>query len=385
MNDGDQTSPPTADMLAAELSARERGALVAALTAVPGFAGLDPGDLEPTGAFGLSHDHVRVARVTPEGMPVLLRIPRLSQLGLDPQAALVYQAESFRRLAPAGHTPILVAALPVCKELPQGAFLVEDVGRTAGPATTGRPPLQPDDLPAMARCLAAIHALPVPSPSARSPLPDNSDLLAGPVAAIGRQMAFVEAGRAELDAAAIAAIHEEWQWVQTYFDEHRSVDVLCPVLTDTHAGNFVMRDDGEGTVALFVDLEKVAYGCAAADLAHATLYPSAAWDPRCGRPLEPDDVRGFYASYLACLTRSEADRLRPWLQPMRRLIWLRTTTFFAKWRSVRADAGGWSARALPPSVEAHIDRHTADCLSPERIAEIREEWTGPARRSDLFA
>lgn len=365
----------------ASLSARERSALVAALSSVPGFDGLDPGELEPTGAFGLSHDHVRVARAKPDGMSVLLRIPRLSQLGLDPEAALAYQAESFRRLVPAGHTPALVAVLPVSAELPQGALLVQDVARGPGPAATGRPPLQPDDLPAMARCLAALHGLPVPLPSDRAPLPDNCDLLNGPVAAVGRQMAFVEAGQARLDPAATAAIYEEWQWVQAYFDDHQNVDVPCPVLTDTHAGNFVMRDDGTGPVALFVDLEKAAYGSAAADLAHATLYPSAAWDPRSGRSLSPDDVRGFYAAYLDCLSGPEADRLRPWLLPMRRLIWLRTTTFFAKWRSLRAEAGGWSARALPPSVEAHIDRHTADCLSPERIAAIREEWVGPSERN----
>lgn len=350
-------------------------AVATALRSVPGFTDLPAAALGGSGAVGLSHDHVRIDRLAPDGTPVLLRLPRLSQLGLAPEPALARQAEAFRRLAPSRATPRLLAVLPVGPALPGGGLLVEDV--TPGPdgRRTGRLPADTTDLAALADCLAAIHALPRPPGPARPPLPDQSDLVAGPLAAIREQMAFLEAPEAGVAAAAVAAIRAEAARVDAFCRDRRRIDAPRTVLTDTHPGNFIVRTEAGGaTVARFVDLEKVAYGSPAADLAHATLPPSAGWDPRCGIAVTREDVAAVYQHYLSALAAPERTALLPWLMPMRRLIWLRTTTFFAKWRVLRRRDAAWSHRLLPAAVADHLDRHTRTWLDPDRIAALRAEW-----------
>src|SRR6185369_4163918 len=91
---------------------------------------------------------------------------------------------------------------------------------------------------------------------------------------------------------------------------------LSVALADTHPGNFIVDSSG---IAWFVDLEKVHVGSAAIDLAHASLPTSTLWHPDVGRRL-------------ARVGTAAADGLRPWLMPMRRLTWLRTTLFMARWR-----------------------------------------------------
>src|SRR3954465_12445278 len=151
-------------------------------------------DLIPLQATGLAHDHVRVRR-----LGVLLRVPKQSQLGLSATANLTYQAACFERTAPGRHVPGLHAVLLPDETVPLGALLVDEV--------PGRPPVLPDDLPAIMSALASIHPLPVPLASARPPLRDHADPVGETLHEIGRQAACLGAAGLSIDAR--QAIDEE--------------------------------------------------------------------------------------------------------------------------------------------------------------------------------
>ena len=81
--------------------------------------------------------------------------PKQSQMGLDATANLAYEAACYQRAAAGGHAPRLEAVLAPGAALARGAQLVEEV--------VGRPARLPEDLPAIARAMAALHALPLPA------------------------------------------------------------------------------------------------------------------------------------------------------------------------------------------------------------------------------
>jgi thiamine kinase-like enzyme len=148
-------------------------------------------------------------------------------------------------------------------------------------------------------------------------------------------------------------------------------------LADTHPGNFIVDAAG---IAWFVDLEKVHVGSPAIDLAHATLPTSTLWHPDVGVLLSRDDVHSFQEGYLARLTKQQVEALRPWIVPMRRLTWLRTTLFMARWRVETraprdpANTTQWSDAGLDPKMKRHIDARIDQCFEREVIRSIRSEW-----------
>jgi hypothetical protein len=152
---------------------------------------------------------------------------------------------------------------------------------------------------------------------------------------------------------------------------------LTVALADTHPGNFIVDRQA---IAWFVDLEKVHVGSPAIDLAHATLATSTLWHPDVGKVLSLAEVQRFYTLYLEKVGRPLAANLEPWLLPMRRLTWLRTTLFMARWRvQTRSprdamDPTQWSDAGLEPAMKAHIDRRIDQCFRRDTIQSIRAEW-----------
>ena len=104
---------------------------------------------------------------------------------------------------------------------------------------------------------------------------------------------------------------------------------LTIALADTHPGNFMVDRAG---LTWFVDLGKVHIGSPAIDLAHATLATSTIWHPDVGKVLSRAETQGLYDLYLEKVGEKQAPSLQPWLVPMRRPTWLRTTLFMARWR-----------------------------------------------------
>lgn len=344
-------------------------ALCRALAALPALRGLAREALVPLETSGIAHDHVRVAGARIDGRGVLARIPRLSQWGAAPDINLAYQAACFARAEASGHTPRLFATLPVSDALPWGALVVEEIA--------GAKPRLPGGMAAIARCLAALHALTLPAPGERAPLQMHDDPAAATLAVIEEQAGYLdEAGLAPAAGAAIAA---ELAWARAFCATSGATDhPMALVATDAHPGNFLLEPTGGR--AVLVDLEKMLYGSPAIDLAHATLYTSTRWDPDCAATLSPAETTAFYRAYLDLAGAEASRRLRPLLTPMRRLTWLRTTTWCVRWRVLSrreptdGPAGGWSAARLAPELRAHIEASVADYFDPDTIARITAEW-----------
>lgn len=337
-------------------------ALHDALAARPDCRGVARDDLALLDVCGIAHDHVRVQGHRIDGAPLLLRVPRLSQWGLAPEDNLAYQRSCFARALPSGATPRFLGVLAVSHALPMGALLVEEIA--------GRKPRLPDEMAAIAQTLARIHKLPVPPRDDCAPLRFHENAVAGTLAAIETQAAFINA--AGIAAPARAMIEEEIAWAQDFAAEAAGRPQSPHlVATDAHPGNFLVTADGS---AVFVDLEKMLYGAPAIDLAHASLYTSTMWDPDIATALDAGEVATFLAAYFEAAGPELAAEVRPWVLPMRRLTWLRTLTWCIRWRVLSARNEDWSADRLDPATRAHIESTVADYVSPERIEAVRSEW-----------
>ncbi len=340
-------------------------ALAHALAAVPRLAPLAEARLAVLPGRGVAHDHFVAEGVALEGVAVVLRVPRVSQWGLASAEQLAYEAAAFARAAPSGVTPRLIGVVPVQPVLPMGALAVEYIA--------GDKPRLPRDLPLLAETLARIHSLPVPDE--RAPLLVHADPIVETLKAIREQAAFMREAR--LQPMAAAAIRAELATAESLALTARPTPVLTLTGSDTHPGNFLI---GERR-AVFVDLEKALYGNPAVDLAHATLYTSTMWDPDCAARLGSAEVRDFYAAYFDAVAPALAAAVKPWVRPLRRLVWLRTLTWCVRWRVLSEREGGWSKQRLAPDHAAHIERTVADYVDADRIAAIR---AGLDAETELF-
>lgn len=312
-------------------------------------------------ATGTAHGHVR------------LKDGRLARIAYayedDPTAAarLHLQAEAFRHLAPAGRTPKLHEVIEPRPGLPGGALIVDFI--------EGRAPRLPDQLDAMADTLARLHLLPLPAPGSPIPRQDNPFRATLDVVEQGAQR-FLD--KAVADHGARAEIVDELELMRGMANTlaHRP-QPLSIALADTHPGNFIVDRDG---LAWFVDLEKAHVGSPAIDLAHATLPTSTVWHPDVGKVLSLAEVAHFYETYLAQIGETRAAELRPWLEPMRRLTWLRTTLFMARWKVQTeaprdpSDPSQWSDAGLSPAMRDHLRSRIALSFERETIRSIRAEW-----------
>lgn len=319
--------------------------------------GLNAGDLSVLSSKGVSHDHWRVA-----GTGMVLRIPRMNQWGLSAEEALAYQAAAFEQAADSRHTPRCRAVIAPDDALPRGALLVDEID--------GRAPELPRDLAAIAETLAAIHSLPVPADDQLAPLHIHRNPISSTLQTIEEQAAFLT--EANLAPDTEAGIREDLAWARNLAGQGEPNFAHCLVCTDAHPGNFLIDDSGK---AWFVDLEKMLYGAVPIDLAHVTLVTSTGWDPDCRGDLSADDVARFYQRYLDLVGRERATELSPWLLPLRRLTWLRTITWFVRWRVEWSDSEHAAMR--DGKMAAHIRSHVERCFAPEIVAAARSDWLVP--------
>ena len=325
-------------------------------------AGLADAPLQLLGDKGLAHHHVRLL-----GTGLLARLPKQSQMGLDAAANLAYEAACFDRAAPSGHVPRLHGLLPSGVALPRGGLLVDEI--------VGRPARLPEDLPAIARALAAIHSLPLPELSGRAPLLDAADPLAALRAEIDAQALHLDAAALSPGARALVdRVRANFaQWCQREARPPRRL-----IAFDGHPGNFLIRGDGS---AVLVDLEKARYSHPPLDLAHATLYTSTTWDIDSHAELTPAQVLQAYSVWQAhCDIGGE---LRPWFVPLRAAMWLWSITWCAKWRvlsprdaSRSPDGEDWSRQHSSRALIEHV-RNRVDCyLARPAVERVVQELDG---------
>jgi len=319
--------------------------------------------LAPLPDKGLAHDHVRL-----EGTGWLARIPKQSQLGLSAQDNLDYQRACFERAAASGHTPVLHGVLPPSTHLPRGALLVQ--------AIVGRPARLPDDLPALASALAALHALPMPEVTARAPLLNVADPLRALVQEIDAQAAHLAA--AGLPAMVLNAIERERQRLHACASGTERPG-HCLIAFDAHPGNFIVQPDGR---AVLVDLEKCRYAHPGLDLAHATLYTSTTWDVATQAVLSADEALGFYAAWAQAVGPLAADAAA-WHGPLRRAMWLWSITWCAKWRALSAacaqagaDGEDWSGERSDAELIDHVRNRVDHYLSAGVVDTVLDGFDG---------
>ncbi|MFQ5972359.1 MAG: aminoglycoside phosphotransferase [Alphaproteobacteria bacterium] len=332
--------------------------LYRSLKRLDAFRDLPREALEPFATKGVSHDHVRI-----RGRGLVVRVPRFSQWKMPPPRMLAYETAAFARAAASGHVPALIDVIPAGDPVPTGALIVQEV--------PGRPPAGPEDFHAMAGALAALHTLAVPRPAARPPLLSHDRPVAATLAVIEEQASYLTGAR--LEPAARSALEAELDWARGLAGTPEDHGFrLALVGTDTHPGNFLIDDAGK---AWFVDLEKAVYGAAPIDLAHATLAVSVGWDPDAPAAPSRELVRAFYRHYLDLVDADARAAFAPWLMPMRRLTWLRTMTWLARWRADWAETQPVVQRN--PALLAHAERHIAASFGPDAIAAARSQWLGP--------
>lgn len=317
--------------------------------------------LQPLPDKGLAHLHVRLL-----GTGVLARIPKQSQIGLDAQANLRHEAACFGRAAPSGHTPRLVGTLAVSRELPHGALLVEEI--------VGRVAALPSDLVAIARCLGAIHSMPVPVVADRGPLASPRDPLRALVEEVDAQAVHLRNASAGKDV--LQRIEAELNQMHRQADAESRPGVHL-VSFDTHPGNFVVRAQGS---AVLVDLEKCRYSYPGLDLAHATLYTSTTWDVASRASLPLSEVISFYRAWENGVGADVAARARPWHVALRRAMWLWSITWCCKWRVLSREprlatpAGeDWSADNSDAQLITHVRERVHHYLSPGAILRVQRE------------
>jgi len=346
-------------------------ALAAAVSRLPGCSAVEVVDLAPLPTTGLAHDHIRIGAT---GM--LLRVPRQSQLALAARENLIYQAACFGRMAVSGHTPKLFGIIEPTPEIPMGALLVEEI--------VGETLALPAGLTDAARALAAIHALPMPPAAERPPLKDPNDAVAATLEEVLAQGRNLTSPHAPVSQTGRQAIEAEIDAVREEIPRLPPAQKTL-ISFDAHPGNFIL-EHGTGR-AVLVDLEKGRYGGAGFDLAHATLYTSTTWDVATYSEPTVAQVADFYATWLAAVPKDLGSALKQWLLPMRRIMWLWSVTWCAKWavesRGTRVadkhavnSAEDWSAENTGGDLIDHVAGRVECYLSDAIIARVQSEWLG---------
>ncbi|WP_445004582.1 phosphotransferase [Halomonas mongoliensis] len=316
--------------------------------------------MRPMADTGLAHTHVWLSR---DAIDWVARLPKQSQMGLPAEENLAYQAACFARAGPSGHTPALHGVLPPSAALPRGGLLVS--------AVRGRPACLPEDLPAIAEALAAIHGLEVPAEEDRAPLRSPADPWRAMREEVAQQAQWL--GHAGLSREARAQIEQELAALPERLPPGPGTAPRL-ISFDAHPGNFLITDSGR---AVLVDLEKCRYGLPGFDLAHATLYTSTTWDLHSRAVLSLEEVAGFYDRWrsTAGLAGDTASLLA-----CRRAMWLWSLTWCAKWRAQHgrardAEAAGedWSAELSDDALVAHVRDRVDHYLAPATIDRVSRE------------
>jgi hypothetical protein len=329
-------------------------AIHAALRALPRFAETTEDALVALERKGLAHAHFRVR----DGRAIV-RVPLSSFGSLDPAQSLAREAECFARAQLSDATPRLLGILPVGADLPFGALVVDDI--------PGAAPRLPAELPSVANALAAIHKLKLPPVEQRAPIETPADPIGDIVATIDANLKLAD--RANLDAKVKLALGHEIAWARDFAQTNAKklagmTRALCMV--DAHPGNFVAAP---GARAYAVDLEKCVYGLPGLDVVHAIILPSTSWDPDCAATLDSGQIDGFLRLWANRVGDPIARETAALLRPFRRLVWLRTTSAFLRFKVEGQH------RALDPRPADHAQRAIDAALDPATVAAQRKAWS----------
>ncbi len=330
------------------------------------FSEMDIDDLNHLKSSGLAHDHIRIGKSN-----YLLRIPKQSQMRLNAIDNLNYQAHCFQRLHSSGHTPAYYGMVTPTEFLPMGCLVVEFID--------GRPLSPSNEISQVAQALASIHSLALPSEAKRQPLINQSQPLRATLAEVQSQSEYLESSNCS--PASKQAIKQQLKLSEKEINQSEDSPVSL-ISFDAHPGNFLIDAKGK---AHLVDLEKARYGGAGFDLAHATLYTSTTWDRDSYCALTQPDIDSFYRTWADAMPANLATALAPHLLPMRRLMWLWSLTWCAKWtvqskkssktnKLITENTEDWSAENSDIELIQHVEERVGCYLAKETIDRIAQEF-----------
>lgn len=357
-------------------------AMAAAVSELGIVGSINPKTLLLLPTTGLAHDHLLIS-----GTDFVLRVPRQSQLALDAQSNLRYQEACFKHTEPSCHTPRLHAVIDPQNDIPMGALVVDFI--------TGSPINLPGELPNAAVTLAAIHGLPTPEKPHRLPLKSPADPINDTLNEVLAQSRYLHADSSIASVDSIQQIEEEITWARSFAASAETPPVTL-ISFDAHPGNFIQEPvTAEPSRAVLVDLEKVRYGVPGFDLAHATLYTSTTWDIATYAVLLPEDVCRFYNAWLDAIPTELAEHARKWLLPCRRIMWLWSVTWCAKWavesgrthlasKHSAASTEDWSADNTDRELIDHVAGRVSTYLDPSIIQHVRTDWSENSALTSLL-
>ncbi|MBI1215172.1 MAG: phosphotransferase [Alphaproteobacteria bacterium] len=304
--------------------------------------------LRPLASQGLTHDHYVIGDTG-----LLLRVPRRNQLDMTPEDYLAHQKACYDAAEASGATPALRGLLPPSKDLPNGAMIIDYI--------ESRRPETPEDKQAMAVCMGALNALPLPENSkvqaASAPFESQWFLLD---TLFGHYLTGdkIDPAAQKLLLAEKAALREKMDALAARADELPQGLIGA----DSHAGNFIIDGDGK---AWFVDLEFLTADVPQLDAADAASPLTSRLDPTNKAVFSAAEKKEFYKTWSK---QSGYDRLPEndaLLALSERMVNMRTLAWLCYWVQ-----DGRAEQKCSEEARANWDRMADEYLSAPALEKL---------------
>jgi thiamine kinase-like enzyme len=283
------------------------------LGGIPGIPHGDVGFLA-RGEYSLNY----LVRREPPGEPDLVaRLVTGTQMGLPLEEQAPYEHHALKLLAPSGVTPRPYHVDPRPDGLPYPLILEEYL--------PGRPLDYSTDLPAAARCLAAVHALGVPEGHRLQVHP-------APAPAILEESRGLAEPYLSWDGApdgSREALRRGFARIEGFLEKRDlfAGDDLAVVNYDLNTHNFVVGE--AGGAAKLLDWEKARVAPRTQDLAHFLLPTTTLWRDDTATLLSEAQEALFVGAYLERSPVEDEDRFHHQLEAMKTIVSLRAVSWCA--------------------------------------------------------
>lgn len=281
------------------------------------------------------------------GEPDLVaRLVTGSQIGLPLHKQAPYEHHALELLSPSGVTPKPHRVDPEPEGLPY-PLILEDF-------LPGRPLDYATDVPAAARCVAAVHALGVPGGHRLQIHPDPAPAILEESRGLAEPYLAWDGASDESK----ASLREGFRRIEGFL-EHKGLftgDDLAVVNYDLNTHNFVV--DAAGGAAKLLDWEKARIAPRTQDLAHFLLPTTTLWRDDTAALLSPEQEEGFVETYLEANPADSVDRFRTQLEAMKTIVSLRAVSWCA-WALQE------TARSMRPITNEETLNKSRTYLEPE--------------------
>lgn len=251
---------------------------------------------------------------------LVARLVTGSQMGLALEEQAPYEHHALEILAPSGVTPTPYHVDPAPEGLPYPLILEEYL--------PGRPLDYSTDIPAAARCLAAVHALGVPKEHGLQTHPDPAPAILEESHSLAEPYLSWDGAPEESK----DALRGGFGRVEGFLgrDDLFSDAELAIVNYDLNTHNFVVGEAGEADGAVWLlDWEKARVAPRTQDLAHFLLPTTTLWRDASAALLSQAQEDEFVGTYLEHTSVTDEGRFREQLGAMKTIVSLRAVSWCA--------------------------------------------------------